>query len=276
MRNHQALLDTANGTITFPHVEITLAMKDEMKKCNPHAIQIRINGTQTVPAQQTLTVNAVAITNIVHPITGTIQPEPQYDEDAQIIVAPALATSDNKQIKIRVVNTTDTPYTIPTNTKRAELQMLKPDDTKNIRSIDVAALKVLEDPNDTITYVREIMKADSDLSETDRFWFPTPENPGKGAEHTPIQNRILKEIRELEHKETLNPNEDSASRGLFFKMFQWKDSFKQGKEKQQLEDVIIEYNDFFGTSPPRHRHQQWFQSEVNFEKRESSIHSQAS
>ena len=97
MRNHQALLDTANGTITFPHFEMTLAMKDEMKKCNPHSIQIRTNGTQTVSAQQTLTVNAVAITNIEHPITGTIQPQPQFDEDAQIIVAPALATADNKK-----------------------------------------------------------------------------------------------------------------------------------------------------------------------------------
>ena len=131
MINHQALLDTANGTITFPHVEKTLAMKDEMKKCNPHPIQIRTNGTQTVPAQQTLTVNAVAITNIEHPITGTIQPQPQLDEDAQIMVAPALATADNKKIKIRVVNTADTPCTIPTNTKIAELQILKPDDTKN-------------------------------------------------------------------------------------------------------------------------------------------------
>ena len=88
MRNHQALLDTANGTITFPHVEMTLAMKDEIKKCNPHPIQIRTNVTQMVPAQQTLTVNAVAITNIEHPITDTIQPQPQFDEDAQIIVAP--------------------------------------------------------------------------------------------------------------------------------------------------------------------------------------------
>ena len=97
MRNHQALLDTANGTITFPHLQMTLPMKDEMKKCNPHPIQIRTNATQTVPAQQTLTVNAVAITNIERPITGTIQPQTQFDGDAQIIVAPALATPDNKK-----------------------------------------------------------------------------------------------------------------------------------------------------------------------------------
>ena len=31
MRNHQAVIDTANGTYTFPHVEMTLAMTDEKK-----------------------------------------------------------------------------------------------------------------------------------------------------------------------------------------------------------------------------------------------------
>ena len=143
------------------------------------------------------------------------------------------------------MNTTDTPYTIPTNTKIAEVQILKPDDTKNIRPIDVAALKVLEDPYDTVTYVNELMKADSDLSETDRFWFPTTENPGNEAEHTPIQKRILREIREVERKEKLNPIEDSTSREFFLTMFQWEDSLIQGKENQELEDVIIEYNDIF-------------------------------
>ena len=33
MRNHQAVIDTANRTITFPHVQMTLAMTDE-KKCD--------------------------------------------------------------------------------------------------------------------------------------------------------------------------------------------------------------------------------------------------
>ena len=117
MRNHQALLDTANGTTTFPQVEMTLAMKDEMKKCNPQTIQIRTNGTQSVPAQKTLTVNAVAITNIEHPITGTIQPQHQFDEDAKIIVAPSLATADNKKILVRVVNTTETPTRYPPTQK---------------------------------------------------------------------------------------------------------------------------------------------------------------
>ena len=44
MRNHQAVIDTANGTITFPHVEMTLAMTDKKKNCNPKLLQIMAEG----------------------------------------------------------------------------------------------------------------------------------------------------------------------------------------------------------------------------------------
>ena len=46
MRNHQAVIDTANGTINFPHVEMTFAMTDEMKNCKPKSLQIMAEGNQ--------------------------------------------------------------------------------------------------------------------------------------------------------------------------------------------------------------------------------------
>ena len=80
MRNHQAVIDTANGTINFPHVEMTLAMTDEMKKCNPKPLQIMAEGNQTLPPQQTTTVNAIVITTNMNDVTGAVQPLPQFDE----------------------------------------------------------------------------------------------------------------------------------------------------------------------------------------------------
>ena len=67
----------------------------------------------------------------------------------QFIVAPALATAHNKRFNIRIANLTDFPHTIKNHTKLAELQILKPEDTKQIRPVDAAALKLLEDPDDT-------------------------------------------------------------------------------------------------------------------------------
>ena len=82
MRNHQAVLDTANGTIKFPHVELTLAMTDEMKNCNPKPLQTLAVGNQTLLLQQTTTVSAKVITTNTNEVTGAVQPLPQFDETA--------------------------------------------------------------------------------------------------------------------------------------------------------------------------------------------------
>ena len=100
MRNHQTVLDTANGTINFPHVEITLAMTDEMKNCNPKPLQIMAEENQALSPQQTTRVSAIVITTNTNHVTGTVQPLPQFGETATIIVAPALATAHNKRINI--------------------------------------------------------------------------------------------------------------------------------------------------------------------------------
>ena len=112
---------------------------------------------------------------------------PKLDETATIIVAPALATAHNKRINIRIANLTDFPHTINNHTKLAELQILKPEETKQIRPIDAAALKLLQDPDDTHMYVNELMKFSENEQIGENFWFPTPENPGnEEEEHTPI------------------------------------------------------------------------------------------
>ena len=73
----------ANGTINFPHVEMTLALTDEMKNCNPKPLQKMAEGNQTLLPQQTTTVNAVIITTNANDVTDTIQPLPQFGETTQ-------------------------------------------------------------------------------------------------------------------------------------------------------------------------------------------------
>ena len=55
-------------------------------------------------------------------------------------------------------------------------------------------------------------------------FFPTPQNPGNEQEHTPIQTRILNELRELEQLEKLNTLENIDSRNQFLSNFDWTDS----------------------------------------------------
>ena len=156
------------------------AMKDEMKKFTPQTMQVGTNETQTIAPQQASTINAIVITNAERTNTGTIQ-SLQFDENAQNIIASAITSTNSKKVKIRAINTTENPYTIPINTKVAEMQILTPEDTKHIRPIDIAALKILEDHDGAVAYIQELMKTDD--QHEDNFWFPTPENPGN--EHTP-------------------------------------------------------------------------------------------
>ena len=228
LRKHSAILDTAQGTIDFPQIQITLALKDEMQKCNPKPFTIKTE-KHTIPAQATQIIHASITVSNDHPITWTVQPLPQFDENAKLSpVAPAITTARDKRVAIKIANTTDFPYTKTPHTKLAELQILKPEETKSIRPVDLAALNLLTEHDDVVAYESALMQVDSPEETEEKFWFPTPENSGDESEHTPIQQRILRELRELQQLEELDPKQDEKSRSQFLSMFKWNDSLITG------------------------------------------------
>ena len=112
--NHQAVIDTANGTINFPHVEKTLAMTDY---CNPKPLQILVEGNEILLPQQTTANTAIVVTANINDVPAAVQPLPQFDDSASIIVAPALTTAKNKRMNTRMVNMTEFPYSFRNHTK---------------------------------------------------------------------------------------------------------------------------------------------------------------
>ena len=64
---------------------------------------------------------------------------------------------------------------------------------------------------DMTAYLNELLSTNKPEQQDTTFWFPTPENPGKPEDHTPIQTRILKELNDLKDKEKLNPQETTES-----------------------------------------------------------------
>ena len=103
-----------------------MAPTDEMQKCNPKPIMIKTESKQTIPAQATRIIYASIPVSTEHPITGTIQPLPQFDEYPKLVIAPAITTATDKKVAIKIANTTDFSYTKAADTKIAELQILKP------------------------------------------------------------------------------------------------------------------------------------------------------
>ena len=205
LRKHSAIFDTAQGTIDFPNIQITLALTDEMQKCNPKPITIKTEGKHTMPAQATQIIHASITVSNDHPITGTVQPLPQFDETAKLMVAPAITTARDKRVAVKIPNTNDFPYTINPHTKLAELQILKPEETKSIRPVHKAALKLLTEHDDVVAYVNALMQIEPPDNTEENFWFPTPKNPRDESEDTPIQQRILRKLRELKKTRTAGP-----------------------------------------------------------------------
>ena len=106
-----------------------------------------------------------------------------------------------------------------------------------------------QDDPDLTAYLNELLRTSKPEQQDNTFWFPTPENPGKPEDHTPIQRRILKELNELKDKEKLNPQESTESRNKFLKRFDWTNTLLTEREKQAIEDILVEYHDIFA----RHR-----------------------
>ena len=160
LRKHAANLDTAQGTIDFPKTQITMALTDEMQKCNPKPIMIKTEAKHTIPARATRIIYASIPVSTEHPLTGTIQLLPQFHECSKLKVAPAITTSRDKKVSIKIANTTDFPYTIATETNVAELQILNSDGTKMISPVDIPALNLLTEHDDVVTYINALMQVD--------------------------------------------------------------------------------------------------------------------
>ena len=102
---------------------------------------------------------------------------------------------------------------------------------------------------DLTAYLNELLRTNKPEHQDDILWFPTPENPGKPEDHSPIQTRILRELIELKEKEKLNPQESTQARNKFLKRFDCTDTLLTETEKQAIEDILVEYHDIFA----RHR-----------------------
>ena len=161
-----------------------------------------------------------------------------------------MSTIFDKRIAVRVTNTTESPYLIKKHTQIAEFSVVSPEQSKRIKPVDMAILSMIpQDYLDLTAYLNELLRTSKPEQQDNTFWFPTPENPGKLEDHTPIQPRILNELNELKDKEKLNPQENTESRNKFLKRFDWTDTLFTETEKQAIEDILVDYHDNFA----RHR-----------------------
>ena len=204
----------------------------------------------TIPPTTTKTITAF----IDHPskwnTTGTYTPLEKFTEAESLLISHSMSTIIDKRIAVRVTNTTESPYLIRKHTQIAEFSVVTPEQSKHIKPVDIAILRMIpqHDP-DLTAYLNELLRTNKPEQQDNTLWFPTPENLGKLEDHTPIQTRILKELNELKNKEKLNPQQSTESRNNFLERFDWTETLLTEMEKQAIEDILVEYHDIFA----RHR-----------------------
>ena len=204
----------------------------------------------TVPPLTTKTITAFVDLLSEWNTTGTVTPVEKFIGNASLIISHSILTKIERKIAVRVNITMESPHKINKHTQIADFSVVTPEQPKIFKPVDTAILsRIPQGDQDVITYLIELLRMNKLDQQNKTFWFPTPENPGNIEYQTPIQTRILKELRELQQKEKLNPKDDAESRIEFLKRFDWTDILLSETELLAVEDILVDYHDIFA----RHR-----------------------
>ena len=102
-------------------------------------------------------------------------------------------------------NFTDQPYALKRGSDIANFSVMTPEQMKYVKPIDaVTAWHLLQNnPENAAYYASSLIKSTRTGEDQENYWFPTPEEPGDPQLYTPIQQRILKELQNLQEQEKL-------------------------------------------------------------------------
>ena len=184
-------------------------------------------------------------------VTGILQPSNDLAEDGNITFCAALVTLTQGQVTVQMNKFIDQSYTLKKGSHIANFSVLTPEQIKYVKHINpVTTWNLLQDnPENVAYYARSQIKSLKTGQDSENYWFPTPEEPGDPPTHTPIQQRILKELRNLQEKEKPNPQDDPEFRKQFLANFDWADSTLNPTEIAQIEELLVEFHEIFA----RHR-----------------------
>ena len=247
-QRNSTILDMRQGNLNFPFFSMQLKNED---RTYPNVIEPILNPVETIlqPGKRTtIWVKLQIFTD--NEATGVIQPSPLLDNGEDLPICAALSSTQNNKQMVQNGNFLDHPYTLKKGT-HINFLIVTPDQTKHIRPVNHTSVRhrLKNNFDDGIHYINSLLKTSKIDEVIETYWFQMPQNPSNEEEHTPIQTRILNELRELEQLEQINPPEDPNSRNQSISNFDWTDSTLQLDAKQAVEDLLVEFHDIFA----RHR-----------------------
>ena len=243
-----AVFDVTQGILTFPY--LSMQLKPDMQVPLRQATPLFAEKTYTLQPGETLAIASRMPHLLDHDATGIVTPSPQFESHDSIFIISSLSTVNNNAIGYQIINFSELPYTIICDPHLADFKNLTPEQIKHIQPVDPAMLSFMIQHEDTTEiYINELLKVSSQDPDQESYWFPTPDDPGDPTTYTPIQQRIYNELLELKQLEQLNPQDNEESRKSFLSNFDWTDTTLNANERNQIEEILIEFHDIFA----RHR-----------------------
>ena len=162
-------------------------------------------------------------------VTGILQPSDILNDENHVTFCAAIVTLNEGTTRIHVNNFTEQPLKLKKGLHIASFSVMTPEQMKHVRPIKPVSTWHLLNENEE-DYISSLLKANRNNDQYEQYWFPTPVNPVDETSHTPIQKRILRELRDLQEAERLNTQEDAESCRKFLSNFNWKDSMWRKNE----------------------------------------------
>ena len=206
-RNH-TVLDMRQGIPNFPFFSMQLKTADHKYSnvkepiLNPEDVMIPPNDRTIISIQSRIYAE--------NAVTGILQHSEPLNGENGITFCAAIITLDERTTRIHVNIFTDQPYKLKKGMHKANFSVMTPEQMKHVRPIVAVSTwhLLIENEEDAVHYISSLLKANRNNDQYEQYWFPTPENPADEASHTPIQKRILRELRNLQEVESLNSQED--------------------------------------------------------------------
>ena len=227
-----------------------MQLKPDTQVAIRQATPLFAESTYTLQPGETLAIASKMPHLLDHDATGIVTPSAQFEHHDSIFITSSLSTVNNNAIGYQIINFSELPYTITCDTHLADFKILTPEQIKHIQPVDQAMLSFMIQHEDTTeTYINELLKVPSQNPEQESYWFSTPEDPGDPTTYTPIQQRIYTELLELKQLKKLNSQDNEASKESFLSNFDWSYTTFGPEERQQIEEILMEFPDNFA----RHR-----------------------
>ena len=183
LQRKSTILDMRQGILNFPFFPMQLKNED---RTYPNVIDPILNPAKTIlqPGKRTtIWVKSQIYTD--NEATRIIQPSPLLENGEDLLICPALSSTQNNKHMVQISNFLDHPYTLKKGTHIATLSILTPEQTKHIRPVNPTSVRHLLNNNhdDATHYKNSVLKTSKTDEVNETYWFPTPQNPGNEKEN---------------------------------------------------------------------------------------------